>query len=62
MEMRNMDEGTSNCFAIHRAPNGKFYIAREARAICTRSGSLLYFEEERDALEFLAEIGDIVVH
>ena len=57
-----MKKEIHNRFQIRRAPNGKFYITREARAICTRAGSLLYFDEENDALEFLAEIGDIVVH
>jgi hypothetical protein len=57
-----MDEELSNRFEVHRAPSGKFFITRETRAICTRTGSLVYFEKEREALEFLAEVGDIVVH
>lgn len=57
-----MNQETSNRFQIRRAPNGKFYLTREARVICTRAGALLYFERENDALEFLAEIGDIVIH
>jgi hypothetical protein len=28
-----MDEETSNCFEIHRAPNGKFYITRDKEMI-----------------------------
>lgn len=60
--MLNMNQETSTRFQIRRAPSGKFYLTREARAICTRAGSLVYFEKENDALEFLAEIGDIVMH
>jgi hypothetical protein len=51
-----------DCFKVHRAPSGKFYMTRQAEAICTRAGSLVYFETEREALEFLAEIGDIALH
>ena len=59
-----MDEEGSDCFKVHRAPSGKFYLTRQADAICARSGSLAYFETQRQALEFLflAEIGDIVLH
>lgn len=57
-----MDEEGSNCFKVHRMPKGKFYMTRQGEAICTRAGSLVYFETEREALEFLAEIGDIVLH
>jgi hypothetical protein len=60
--MLNMDLETPNHLKIRRAPNGKFFITRETRAVCTRAGSLLYFEQERDALEFLAQIRDIAVH
>jgi hypothetical protein len=37
-------------------------VTRQAEAIRTHPGALVYFETEREALEFLAEIGDIVVH
>jgi hypothetical protein len=59
-----MDEEGSDCFEVHHAPCGKFYLTRQAEAICTRSGSLIYFETQHEALEFLflAEIGDIVLH
>jgi hypothetical protein len=36
-------------------------MTRQAEAICTRAGALVYFRTEREALEFLAEIGDIVL-
>jgi hypothetical protein len=56
-----MDEEASNRFEVHRTPNGKFYITSGAATpICTGTGSLLYFDEERDALEFLVEMIDIV--
>ena len=56
-----MDEEASNRFEVHRTPNGKFYITSEAAVpICTGTGSLLYFDTERDALEFLVEMIDIV--
>ena len=62
--MLNINQETSTRFQIRRAPNpnGKFYLTREARTISTRAGSLVYFEKENDALEFLAEIGDFVMH
>jgi hypothetical protein len=60
--MSKMDEEGSNCFKVHRASNGKFYMTRQDEAICTRAGSLVYFETEREAREFMAEIGDIVLH
>ena len=55
------DEDLKN-FKIRRAPSDKFYVTRQEQAICTRAGALLYFETERDAHEFLAEIGDIVLN
>jgi hypothetical protein len=57
-----MDQKAANYFKVHPAPNDKFYVTRNEQAVCTRRGSLLYFETKRDGLEFLAEIGDIVVH
>ena len=62
MGMLEMDQKAANYFKVHPASNGKFYVTRKKQAVCTRRGSLLYFETERDALVFLAEIGDIVVH
>lgn len=57
----SMDEEASNRFEVHRTPNGKFYITSgPATPICTGTGSMVYFEEERDALEFLVEMIDIV--
>ena len=56
-----MDEDDRD-FSIYRAPNAKFYIMRQGEAVCTRTGQLVYFETERDALEFLAEIGDVVLN
>jgi hypothetical protein len=57
-----MDEKGPNCFEMRRAPNAKFYLTRQDQAIYTQTGSLRYFETERDALEFLAEIEDTVLH
>jgi RNase adaptor protein for sRNA GlmZ degradation len=57
-----MDEEGSDWFNVHHAPNGKFYMTRRDQPICTQTGLLRYFETEREALEFLAEIGDIVLH
>jgi hypothetical protein len=56
-----MDEEASNRFEVHPTPNGKFYITNGAvTPICTGTGSLVYFDEEREALEFLVEMIDIV--
>jgi hypothetical protein len=56
-----MDEEASNRFEVHRTLNGKFYIiSGAATPICTRAGSVVYFDEERDALEFLVEMIDTV--
>jgi hypothetical protein len=55
------DEGLKN-FKVRRAPSEKFYVTRQEQALCTRAGALLYFETERDAQDFLAEIGDIVLN
>jgi hypothetical protein len=56
-----MDEETSNRFEVHRTPNGRFYITSGAATpICAGTGSLVYFDKERDALEFLVEMIDIV--
>ena len=56
-----MDEEASNRFEVQRTPNGKFYITSGAATpICTGTGSVVYFDEERDALEFLVEMIDIV--
>jgi RNase adaptor protein for sRNA GlmZ degradation len=58
-----MDEEGSDWFHVHDAPNGKFYMmTRRDQPICTQTGLLRYFETERDALEFLAEIDDTVLH
>lgn len=62
MGMPKINEEALDCVKVHRAPNGKFYMTRQDQAICARTGSLLYFETERDALEFLVEIDDIVLH
>jgi len=59
--MPKMDEEGSDFFKVRRAPNERFYLTREDEPVCTRSGALLYFDTEREALEFLAEIGDIVL-
>jgi hypothetical protein len=55
-----MDGEATSRFEVHRASNGKFYIASGATAIRTEAGSLVYFDEERNALEFLIETIDIV--
>ena len=57
-----MDEEGLDFFKVRRAPNERFYLTREDEPVCTRSGVLLYFESEHEALAFLAEIGDIVSH
>ena len=58
---RSMDEEASNRFEVHRTPDGKFYITSGAAIpVCTGTGSSVYFDEERDALEFLVEMIDIV--
>ena len=57
-----MDEDGSDWFNVHRMPNGKFYMTRRDQPVCTQTGLLRYFETERGALEFLAEIDDTVLH
>ncbi len=57
-----MDQDGSDFFEVRRAPNDRFYLTRKDQPICTRAGALLYFETAHEALEFLAEIGDIVLH
>ena len=56
-----MDEEASNRFEVRRTSNGKFYIINGAATpVCTGTGSLVYFDKERDALEFMVEMIDIV--
>jgi len=56
-----MEEEASNRFEVQRTPNGKFFITSGAGTpICTGTGSVVYFDEERDALESLVEMIDIV--
>ena len=55
-----MDSEHLKRFKVRQAPNAKFYVTRQGQAFCTRAGQLVYFETERDARKFLAEIGDIV--
>jgi hypothetical protein len=57
-----MDEQGSDWFNVHHAPNGKFFMTRRDQPICTQTGLPLYFETEREALEFMAEISDNVLH
>ena len=57
-----MDEEVPDWFNVHHAPNGKFYMTRRDQPICTQTGLLRYFETEREALEFMAEISDNVLH
>jgi hypothetical protein len=57
-----MDKESPDCFKVRRAPNAKFYLTRQEQAICTRTGSLCYFDTERDVLEFLAEIEDTMLN
>jgi hypothetical protein len=57
----SIDEAATNHFEVHRTPNGKFYITSGgATSICTGTGSVVYFDEEREALEFLVEMIDTV--
>jgi len=57
-----MDEQGSDWFNVHHAPNGKFFMTRRDQPICTQTGLPLYFETEREALEFMAEISDNELH
>ena len=57
-----MDEQGSDWFNVHHTPNGKFFMTRRDQPICTQTGLPLYFETEREALEFMAEISDNVLH
>ena len=50
-----MSDESSDAFKIRRAPNGKFYVWRNAEAICLPNGSLRYFETPRDARTFLTD-------
>jgi hypothetical protein len=56
-----MDAEHLKRFKVRQAPSAKFYVTRQGQAFCTRAGQLVYFETERDARKFLAEIGDIVL-
>ena len=56
-----MDAENLKHFKVRQAPSAKFYVTRQGKAFCTRHGRLVYFERERDAWKFLAEIGDIVL-
>jgi len=47
-------------FEVHRSPNGKFYMTREDQIVRTRLGGVVLFDTEQDAIEFLAEVGDVV--
>jgi hypothetical protein len=49
---------------VQRSPRAKRQVLHDTagRSHCTRAGALVYFETEREALEFLAEIDDIVLH
>jgi hypothetical protein len=57
-----MDQERSVSFKVLRANDARFYLTRDSQPICMQSGVVLYFETKRDAEEFLAEIGDVVVH
>jgi hypothetical protein len=59
-----MSNESCDAFKIRRAPNEKFYVCGDGRAICLPNGNLRYFETEREAWAFLAncdrtEIGRI---
>jgi hypothetical protein len=54
-----MSDESSDAFKIRRAPNEKFYVCEDGRAICLPNGNLRYFETEREAWAFLTEIGRI---
>ena len=56
-----MDAEHLKRFNVRQAASAKFYVTRQGQAFCTRGGRLVYFETERDAQKFLAEIGDIVL-
>ena len=49
-------------FELHRSPNGKFYMTREDKIIRTRLGGVVLFDTEQDAIEFMAEVGDVVMY
>jgi hypothetical protein len=48
---------------VLRAPNERFYVLWRGQPICSIGGTLLYFEIEREAREFLGqcEAGDRLV-
>ena len=50
-----MSKESSDAFKIRRAPNGKFYVWGNGKAICLPNGNLRYFWTEREARAFLAE-------
>jgi hypothetical protein len=52
----------STHFELHRSPNGKFYMIREDQIVRTRLGGVVFFDTEQDAIEFMAEIGDVVTY
>ena len=52
----------STHFEVHRSPNGKFYMTREDKIVRTRLGGVVLFDTEEDVIEFLAEVGDVVMY
>ena len=52
----------STDFELHRSPNGDFYMTREDKIVRTRLGGVVLFGTEQGAMEFLAEVGDVVMY
>ena len=50
-----MNNEHSDAFKIRPAPNGKFYVWGNGKAICLPNGNLRYFWTECEAWAFLAE-------
>ena len=49
-------------FEVHRSPKGKFYMTRDGQTVRTRLGEVVLFDTEQDAIEFLAEVGDVAMY
>jgi hypothetical protein len=50
-----MSNESTDAVKIRRAPNGKFYVWGNGKAISLPNGSLRYFETEREASPFLTD-------
>ena len=50
-----MSNQSSDTLKIRRAPNRKFYVWGNGKAICLPNGNLRYFETEREAWALLTD-------